>query len=442
MKKILIYWKNKVGSAVASLCDHLHLVYEMRDDSDEITSFEAYDVIIPSPGVPGTHSIYQTGKVIAELDFAYQFLPRWFQIVSITGTDGKSTTAWIMYQILKQEFTEITITEKPKKVKKSVYLSGNFEIPFSATVLDILKKWEKRGVIVVEISSFMSYAIKKYTSDYTIFTNLKSDHLNWHRDLQEYADAKMNLCRHTSKRSILNQEIFQFASEHNLALASDFSSRIYGIDPTLRDRTDGESIIISGRRRYFLSETHFSWEHNAMNILSCALVANEMKICSKHVKEYLAHIHGLPHRIELIAEKSGIRYIEDSKSTSCQSLIAALGAFPVRTIVLIAGGSDKWDPFDGLEQKLSETVKFAVLIGATREQLAQKCTFARVPYIFAETMSEAVEKAHEKSEKGDTVLLSPGCASFWLFTDYLDRAYQFRDAVELLLGSDYSIKHH
>lgn len=78
-----------------------------------------------------------------------------------------------------------------------------------------------------------------------------------------------------------------------------------------------------------------------MNILSCALVANEMKICSKHVKEYLAHIHGLPHRIELIAEKSGIRYIEDSKSTSCQSLIAALGAFPVRTIVLIAGGSDK-----------------------------------------------------------------------------------------------------
>lgn len=102
----------------------------MIDDSDVVTSFEKYEAIIPSPGIPGTHRIYETGKILAELDFAYQFLPKKFEIVSITGTDGKSTTSWIVYNILQKEFFG----------KKSVYLSGNFDIPFSATVREILEK--------------------------------------------------------------------------------------------------------------------------------------------------------------------------------------------------------------------------------------------------------------------------------------------------------------
>lgn len=282
----------------------------------------------------------------------------------------------MMYQLLKQEFDTTTIPENFQKVKKSVYLSGNFDIPFSQTVLEILQKKEKRGYIVVEISSFMSHAIKKYTSDYSIFTNLKSDHLNWHKDLQEYTDAKMNIFHHTKKRSLINNQILKFVKEQNLQISPSENTRFFSQEGNLRDRTNGEDIIISGRRVYRLSETHFSGMHNAMNILSCALVMNEMKICSKRVKKYLQNIHGLPHRLELIAEKNGIRYIEDSKSTSCQSLFAALGSFPPKKIVLIAGGSDKGDPFDGLEQKLSETVKFVVLIGATRDILAKKCLLA------------------------------------------------------------------
>lgn len=93
-------------------------------------SFDSYEKIIPSPGVPEHHSIYKSGKILAELDFAYEFLPKGFQIISVTGTDGKSTTSWIMYNILEKEYS----------VKKPVYLSGNFDIPFSATILDILKK--------------------------------------------------------------------------------------------------------------------------------------------------------------------------------------------------------------------------------------------------------------------------------------------------------------
>lgn len=104
--------------------------YELCDDTDAPSSYDAYDMIVPSPGIPGTHAIYQTLKIVSELDFAYRYMPKGFQIVSITGTDGKSTTSWIMYNILEKEYS----------VKKGVYLSGNFDIPFSATILDILKK--------------------------------------------------------------------------------------------------------------------------------------------------------------------------------------------------------------------------------------------------------------------------------------------------------------
>ncbi len=102
----------------------------MHDDSDGKIDLEKYEAIIPSPGVPSSHPIYASGKVIAELDFAYQFLPRGFRISAVTGTDGKSTTAWMLYSILQKEFSG----------KKRVFISGNFEIPFSGTVLDILKK--------------------------------------------------------------------------------------------------------------------------------------------------------------------------------------------------------------------------------------------------------------------------------------------------------------
>lgn len=222
-------------------------------------------------------------------------------MIAVTGTDGKSTTSWIMYTILEKEFFG----------KKSVYLSGNFDIPFSATVREILEKKEKRGVIVIEVSSFMSHAIGKsslapaFSPDYTIFTNFESDHQNWHIDLQEYLDAKMNLVLHTKKRAILNVQIQHRSHDFGLALLVPTNVRWFqdASDPSFRDRTNGEDIVISGRRKYRLSETHFIGHHNAMNILACAIVANEMRICSQRVKTYLSEIGGLPHRIELVTQK-------------------------------------------------------------------------------------------------------------------------------------------
>ena len=413
----LIYWKWKVGNGVAGLCDTLGIVYDIADDSDSV-DYALYDTIVPSPWVAPHHDVYKTGSVKSELDFAYEYLPEDFRIIAVTGTDGKSTTAWILYELLRMEYGE-----------ERVYLSGNFDMPLSATVREILSKKQKNGYIVVEVSSFMAYSLEVFASEYSIFTNFRPDHLNWHWDLQGYLDAKMHLFAHTEKASIINSQVIEFAKTQVLSIDLPEVLRIFSWDrEDMSDRTDWEYIIVSGKQRYRLSDTHFSWKHNALNILAVAIVADEMDIPSEHVWSHLRDITGLPHRLELVREKWWIKWIDDSKSTSCQSLEAALTAFPKSSTILIAWGSDKWDIFDGLEHALSG-MKYAVLIGATRDILAEKCTLAGVAYAFALDMEEAVERSYAQAVSGDTILLSPGCASFGLFRDYLDRAEKFRSAI-------------
>lgn len=132
------------------------------------------------------------------------------------------------------------------------------------------------------------------------------------------------------------------AKELGLKLPTDIPNvQIFGQDKSLKDRTDGENIIISGRKKYLLSETQFSGIHNAMNILSSTLIMKTLRVCSKRTRECLKYISGLTHRLELVTTKNGVSFIDDSKSTSAQSLIAALGSFEDSKVCLIAGGSDK-----------------------------------------------------------------------------------------------------
>jgi len=166
-----------------------------------------------------------------------------------------------------------------------------------------------------------------------------------------------------------------------------------------------------------------------MNILSSALVTNALRICSKRTREYLKNISGLSHRLELVVEKNGVQFVDDSKSTSAQSLIAALGSFGDQKVCLIAGGSDKGDTFEHLGPILAQKVSHAELIGQTREILGKICEQYDVSYHYSDSMDDAVRVSVAVANPGDTILLSPGCASFGMFRDYLDRAEKFREAV-------------
>ena len=285
------------------------------------------------------------------MDFAAHYLPKGFKTICVTGTDGKSTTAWILYKLLCAEYGG-----------EKVFLSGNFEVPFSETVRQIREKRLKRGYIVIEVSSFMAYNLSRPSSlkvleslpkgeriggfhpNYSIFTNFETDHLNWHPNLQDYFDSKMRVFEITTGISAINAQVFEKAKKLGLKAPKLGNVRIFGEG---KNRVDYPHIIVSGRRKYTMEETNFSGIHNAMNILSAVIVTSTIKICSKHVREYLRSIAGLSHRLEFVTEKNGIRFVDDSKSTSAQSLIAALGSFESnKKVFLIAGGSDKGDVFE------------------------------------------------------------------------------------------------
>lgn len=425
-----IYGKNKVGQAVARLCDYHGFSYEMVDDADNLSSFDKYVGIIPSPWIPATHPVYKTGKVMAELDFAYQFLPRGFRIFAVTWTDGKSTTAWILYSIL----------EKMWIGKRKTYISGNFDDPFSTTVLHILENTLTEGDIVVEISSFMSYFIGKssldpFLADYTVFTNLQVDHLNWHRDLQEYLDAKMNLVSHTRYCTVMNDSVFEFAREKGLILSVSPNIRKFSTDKNITplDWTDGEEIVFSQEKRFFLSQTPLSWEHNALNLLSVAMVADEIGISLSDISTCFSDTHGLPHRLEICGEQRGVRFVDDSKSTSSQSLDAALGAFwDEKNLLLIVGGSDKWDTFDHLAKKLAQRAQAIVALWATKNHFIHIAETEGIPYLATDDLQKGITWLFAQAREWDILMLSPWCASFGLFRDYLDRAHQFREAVKNL----------
>lgn len=418
---LLIYWKWKVGSALKAFCDYNKIEAEIKDDSDNIEDFSGYSQIIPSPGVPPTNKIYSTGKILWELDFIYSFLPKWFKIITVTWTDGKSTTTWMLYSILKQEFWE-----------NKVFLSGNFDEPFSDTLLQIQQKKLKSGYIILEASSFMAYNVKTFKTDYSIFTNFEDDHLNWHSDMQDYLNAKLNIFKNTTKKAIIHSQVFDKIKKSWLKLELT-NYRVFweSKDKNLKDRVEMPYIIISWKKKYSLEETNFSWNFNALNLLSATLVTSEMKICSKKTKTYLKNIYWLSHRIEFVTEKSWVKFIDDSKSTSSQSLKAALTAFSWN-IILIAGWSDKWDSFEWLENNLANKVKYWALIWKTREIIAEKFEKAWIKYVLSESMEEAVKKAWTNSKSWDIILLSPWCASFGLFKDYLDRANKFREAINNL----------
>jgi len=464
---ILFYGKWRVSDGVKALAESLHIPVDIRDDADLEVDFSKYNAIIPTPGVSPNNRIYKSDKILSEMDFAARYLPKGFKIICITGTDGKSTTAWIVYKLLCSEYGE-----------NKVFLSGNFEIPFSQTVRQIREKGLKHGYIVIEVSSFMAYNLSRpsglksleslpkgeriggFRSNHSIFTNFETDHLNWHPNLQDYFNAKMRVFHYTTGTSVINEQVFSRAREFGLNIPKDIPNvRVFGVNMgdiviaseakqsrlnksfekeedsetssgwRLSNRTDGENIIISGRKKYRLSETQFSGIHNAMNILSSTLVTASLKICSKRVKDYLKNISGLAHRLEMVTTRNGVIFVDDSKSTSAQSLIAALGSFEDKKICLIAGGSDKWDAFEHLGSILSKKVKHAELIGATREILGKICEQYGVSYHYSENMDEAVWLSTKIAESGDIILLSPGCASFGMFKDYLDRAQKFREAV-------------
>ena len=397
------------------------------------------DIIFRSPGIRPDYqgikkAVKEGAELTSEMEMFLELTPA--MTLGITGSDGKTTTTTIAYKLLEKEF---------ENSDRNIYVGGNIGTPLLSKVGEMTE----RDICVLELSSFQLFTAKK-SPDRAVITNLSPNHLDWHRDMDEYVDAKKNIykhgCTHLTTnfdnkicKELLNDcpcEITLYSSKVNEQamrtempdLKSAFSIE-YGLIWELmsykhhwKERLCNKSVLLT--ERILLPGTHNIENYMAAISLTNGLVSNET------IRHVASTFKGVEHRLEFVRDLDGVKYYNSSIDSSPSRTAAALSALDKKPIV-ICGGYDKNIPFEPLADALIERAKAVVLTGATAEKILN-CLNAKTSDLaicIESDFEAAVNKARELACENDIVLLSPACASFDAFKNFMERGNRFKQIV-------------
>ncbi|WP_348797824.1 UDP-N-acetylmuramoyl-L-alanine--D-glutamate ligase [Flavobacterium adhaerens] len=381
------------------------------------------DLVMKSPGIPDKSNIVKKLKnngipVISEIEFASNFTDAVF--IGITGSNGKTTTTMLTYHVLKS-------------AGLNVGLAGNVGKSFAWQVAD-----NNYDYYVLELSSFQLDGIISFKPHIAIITNISPDHLDrYDYKFQNYIDSKFRITMNQTEDDYLiydsgDEVISEWLSENKVkaklipfSLTNEFQEGAYIKDKAMEVKINQEE---------FTMDTEFislEGKHNLKNAMAASSVANILKIRKSTIRESMSNFQGVEHRLEKVLKIQNVQYVNDSKATNVNSVFFALESMNTPT-VWIVGGVDKGNDYHELMSLVREKVKAIICLGVDNKKIID--VFGNVVDIMVEvtSMTEAVKMAQRLSEKGDTVLLSPACASFDLFENYEDRGRQFKQAVKNL----------
>ncbi len=391
------------------------------------TDLVGVELCIVSPGVPMDSPFAATIidakiPIWGEIQLAYHCAKG--RLAAITGTNGKTTTTALTGEIMKARY-------------ESVFVVGNIGIPYTQIALET----EDESVTVAEISSFQLETIMDFRPNVSAILNITPDHLNRHKTMENYIEIKKSITMNQtgSDSVVLNyddpvlREFGQNEEEQPKAKVIFFSSR-----EKLKEGfyLDGDNIMYAhnGRETLLINvhDMNLLGRHNYENVMAAAAVSLEMGAPIDTIRRVIRRFKAVEHRIEFVLERSGVKYYNDSKGTNPDAAIQAVNAMPGPTL-LIAGGYDKGSEYDEWIESFGEKVKYLVLIGQTRDKIAE-CAKAHgfTEIMYAEDMSEAVQVCASYANIGDNVLLSPACASWGMFKNYEERGRIFKECVRNL----------
>ncbi len=379
---------------------------------------EAADWLAISPGVPLTAPAVSQARsrgipVLAEFEIAWRIaeeevegVNRW---VAVTGTNGKSTTtAWI--------------AEILRGARRPVALAGNIGVPLS----EFLSERAPRD-FVCEVSSFQLEAIERFHPQVAVLTNVTPDHLDRYTDFAQYAVAKERLFRNQGPEdfSVLNAEDAASRPMRTRARRVLFS-RCAAVPGGVWAQEGWLYSGVGGRRRAVLPEERLALAgaHNLENALAALAAAECLGAPPGATREGLTHFAGLPHRTELVAEARGVRWVDDSKGTNVDATRKSLEGYAGKSVILILGGRDKHGDFLALSSAVARAARQVLTIGEAAEIIEEALSGA-VSIERTGTMEKAVERANALARPGDTVLLSPACASFDQYANFEERGNHF-----------------
>lgn len=396
--------------------------------SDYLKKLHKYDIIFRTPGVspnlPEIKRAVECGSCLtSEMELFFKFCP--CKIIAVTGSDGKTTTTSIIARFLKE-------------AGYHVYVGGNIGKPLLPDVAGMTAS----DIVVLELSSFQLMTMKQ-SPDVAVFTNLAPNHLDYHHTMEEYTNAKINIFRYQrpENRAVFNFDnpITRTLSESAPSKTMMFSRKVALEEGVyLRDNTIWLTNEMGSREVLPLSMIQLPGDHNVENYMA-AIAAVDGFVPDKCVRAVAQTFKGVEHRMELVRELDGIRYYNDSIGSSPSRTIAGLSCFEQR-VILIAGGYDKQIPFDALGTEITKHVKELILTGDTAQKIAQAVVHAQLeddelPNIHLEnSLYDAVQKASLLAREGDVVLLSPACAAFDQFRNFMERGEAFKSMVNSLKG--------
>ena len=395
------------------------IVPEVCLGTEDETLLNGIDLVVPSPGVPRTAPLLIVARqrgipVWSEIELAFRFLH--VPVLAVTGTNGKSTTTTLLGECLREH-------------GQRVFVGGNLGTP----LLDAVSG--DAEVVVAEVSSFQLEWVEQFRPRIGVWLNLTEDHLDRHGTLAAYGEAKraLFLRQEPTDWMIINRqdpEVRRFVQGLSGQLFS------FGWEPVTHgvwiDVAKKILVVsIAGQEtRLSLVGLRLYGRHNLENVMAAVGTAILWGVPSDVVARVLARFTGLRHRLELVATKQGVTYFDDSKGTNVGAVVQSLASFD-GPVILLAGGVDKGGDYCPLRHLVQTKVRKLILFGAAREIIASALGNA-TDTLIVDTLAEAVRAAATIACAGDTVLLSPACASFDQFRNYAHRGEVFRAAVEAL----------
>ena len=384
---------------------------------------KGFDILVLSPGIPTDIPMVENMRnlgitVWGEVELAYAFSKG--KVLAVTGTNGKTTTTSFLGEIMKSSFSDVKVV-------------GNIGIPYTSVALDT----REDTVTVAEISSFQLETIENFAPKVTAILNITPDHLNRHHTMENYTAVKESITKNQGRDGIcvLNyeDEVLRKFGESLPLKVIYFSSR-RELEEGLFYKDDCIYLAQEGKVTKILpvKELNLLGRHNYENVMAAAAMALGFGVDLEKIRKVLCNFQAVEHRIEYVTEKRGVKFYNDSKGTNPDAAIQGIRAM-VRPTFLIGGGYDKQSAYGEWIDAFEGKVKELVLIGQTREAIAEtarKHGFTNI--ILKDTLEEAVKLCYEHAKSGDAVLLSPACASWGMFTDYEERGRVFKEIVNSL----------
>ena len=378
----------------------------------------SYDYVVKNPGIKLDHPICKKAKklnikIISEVDVAYSFLKD-IDIIAVTGSNGKTTTTTLVYELLK-------------KHQDNVYIGGNMGIP----VCSFVGKLKKGDILVLEIAGHHLYNCYDFKPHISILTNLCEVHLDHFGDYETYKNTKAKIFNNQTKNDISiynigNKDVVEKVKNINGKPITFTSNQNIKSDLYIKD----DAIYYKNELIIKLKDIKIKGNHNYENIMCAIAASKEYGVTNKEIYDVLHNFKGVEHRIEFVRKLNNIEFYNDSKATNVKSTQIALSSFEKPTI-LIMGGLDRGHPFDDLESYLKNT-KLVICFGETKNRIKEFCDKINKKCIVKNNLKEATIEAYKNALKNDIVLLSPACASWDQYKCFEDRGTEFKNIVNNL----------